>query len=186
MAGTGSMGRQAIEIGKNIYNGMNGKYGQYAVKEGEKIIRANMSQSQIDRIEKVALNSAKKGFMHNNKRVFGDEAYKHSKDFMSNKINIANSFNYKLGDAIGGGVRDSVKHYKNTKKLGLDTNMKASLSAGFNKMNINDKGEVITQLRPERVAGAMFGAGVAGRIATGGGLYRDKNGNMNLPGIPFI
>lgn len=37
-----------------------------------------------------------------------------------------------------------------------------------------------------KIAGTTFSVGVAGRIATGGGLYKDKYGNTNLPGVPFI
>lgn len=36
------------------------------------------------------------------------------------------------------------------------------------------------------VAGTYVGASVAGRVITGGGLYRDSTGNVNIPGIPFI
>lgn len=42
----------------------------------------------------------------------------------------------------------------------------------------------------KRIAGAAFGGVVAantvGRIATGGGLYRDSDGNFDIIGIPFI
>ena len=31
-----------------------------------------------------------------------------------------------------------------------------------------------------------MGLSMAGRVVTGGGIYRDKNGNVNLPGVPFI
>lgn len=42
------------------------------------------------------------------------------------------------------------------------------------------------KLSASRIAGTAATIGVAGRIATGGGLYRDRYGNFNLPGIPFI
>ena len=38
----------------------------------------------------------------------------------------------------------------------------------------------------KKVAGTAATIGVAGRVATGGGLYRDRYGNMNMPGVPFI
>lgn len=41
-------------------------------------------------------------------------------------------------------------------------------------------------LSAKRIAGTAFTAGVAGRVVTGGGLYRDRYGNFNLPGVPFI
>lgn len=38
----------------------------------------------------------------------------------------------------------------------------------------------------KKVAGTAATIGVAGRVATGGGLYRDRYGNVNVPGLPFI
>lgn len=37
-----------------------------------------------------------------------------------------------------------------------------------------------------KIAGSYIGASVAGRIATGGGIYKDGNGNTNLIGVPFV
>lgn len=37
-----------------------------------------------------------------------------------------------------------------------------------------------------KIAGSYIGVSAATRIATGGGLYRDKNGNTDIIGIPFI
>lgn len=36
------------------------------------------------------------------------------------------------------------------------------------------------------VAGSYIGASVGYRALSGGGAYRDKNGNTNLAGIPFV
>lgn len=36
------------------------------------------------------------------------------------------------------------------------------------------------------IAGGYMGLSAAGRVATGGGLYRDSDGNFDLMGIPFI
>lgn len=41
-------------------------------------------------------------------------------------------------------------------------------------------------LNYKAIAGTYVGASLAGRVATGGGLYRDSTGNVNAPGIPFI
>ena len=43
-----------------------------------------------------------------------------------------------------------------------------------------------TRLSKRKVAGTVATAGIAGRVATGGGLYRDRYGNVNVPGVPFI
>lgn len=186
MSEVGSFGKQAIELCKNVYKGMSGKYGQYSVKAGEKMVNANMSESQKQRIIKVANNAIEKGIMKNGKRVYGEEASKVATDFMTNKINTVNSLPYKFGNSVGGGIRDSLKYYKKNKTDNFSQDLNKSLSHGFKKMVKNEKGEMEEQLRVGRVAGAMFGVGVAGRVVTGGGLYRDKNGNTNLPGIPFI
>jgi len=37
-----------------------------------------------------------------------------------------------------------------------------------------------------KIAGAYIGTAALGRIASGGGLYRDKAGNTNLIGVPFV
>ena len=87
-----------------------------------------------------------------------------------------NNMAFKIGDAIGGGVRDTMR----SRKMGHD--FKTALNAGFTKAGENG----VRQLRMDRVAGAAFGASVVGRVATGGGLYRDRYGRVNAPGVPFI
>lgn len=37
-----------------------------------------------------------------------------------------------------------------------------------------------------KIAGGYLGVSASARILTGGGLYRDKNGNANLIGVPFV
>ena len=100
------------------------------------------------------------------------------------------SSSYKIGDAIGGGFRDTYRSMK------AGHNIKDALSAGFTKkvggewVNIGNgmKQKVggKSQIRMDRVVGAAFGVSVAGRVATGGGLYRDRYGRVNVPGVPFI
>lgn len=36
------------------------------------------------------------------------------------------------------------------------------------------------------IAGTYVGAAAAGRVLTGGGIYRDSTGNVNVPIVPFI
>ena len=40
--------------------------------------------------------------------------------------------------------------------------------------------------RWDRIAGTYAAAAIGSRVISGGGLYKDKYGNTNLPGIPFI
>lgn len=77
----------------------------------------------------------------------------------------------RIGDAVGGGIKDTYTSLKSGRTLDR------ALSDGF--MN-GDK------LRMDRVAGTFVGASAAARLATGGGLYKDRNGSTNIIGLPFI
>lgn len=100
------------------------------------------------------------------------------------------SLGYQFGDMVGGGIRSTL-HSKNA---GHD--IKTALNSGFTKKvggEIKDIGGGrmkrvggTSQINMSRVAGAAFGVGAVGRIATGGGLYRDRYGRVNMPGVPFI
>jgi hypothetical protein len=39
---------------------------------------------------------------------------------------------------------------------------------------------------PAAIAGSFMAAGVGYRAISGGGVYKDSNGNTNLAGVPFI
>lgn len=65
---------------------------------------------------------------------------------------------------------------------GNDKSILGAIKQGHQKMGPDGK----LQYDMGKIAGTTFSVGVAGRIATGGGLYKDKYGNTNLPGIPFI
>lgn len=42
------------------------------------------------------------------------------------------------------------------------------------------------KLKYGKIAGSYIGLSAAARVATGGGLYKDRNGNTNIAGVPFI
>jgi len=42
------------------------------------------------------------------------------------------------------------------------------------------------QLDWGKIAGSYIGVSAAGRVLSGGGIYKDRHGNTNLIGIPFI
>ena len=77
----------------------------------------------------------------------------------------------KIGDAVWGGVRDTAASVKGGKTVS------DALAMGFKD---GDK------LRMDRVAGAFVAGSAAARLATGGGLYKDRNGSTNIIGIPFL
>jgi hypothetical protein len=87
-----------------------------------------------------------------------------------------NTMGFKAGRGTGkfmtGGITSSVSHMKK----GND------LFTAISKGHQNSKGT----LSAAKVAGSVATLGVAGRVATGGGLYRDRYGNVNVPGVPFI
>ena len=83
------------------------------------------------------------------------------------KPTIAN----RIGDAVGGGAKDMYTGMKAGKGFG---------EAAQLAFTHNDK------IRMDRVAGTFVGASAAARVATGGGLYKDRYGNGNLIGVPFI
>lgn len=81
----------------------------------------------------------------------------------------------KVGKFIMGeadtGIRGTLKGLSENKKIGA-----AIKGAYTNGDNINWGA----------VAGTYVGAATAGRVLTGGGLYRDNTGRANLPVVPFI
>lgn len=83
-----------------------------------------------------------------------------------------NSFGVHVGDFLGGTTRDTIKNYK----AGETNVLKA-----FNEANkTNGKYDM------KKVAGSYVAATSAGRVISGGGITKDRNGNSNLIGIPFI
>lgn len=41
-------------------------------------------------------------------------------------------------------------------------------------------------LNAGKIAGSFIGASAVARVATGGGLARDRHGNTNIIGVPFV
>lgn len=42
------------------------------------------------------------------------------------------------------------------------------------------------ELNYGKIAGSYIGASAAMRVVSGGGVYKDQNGNSNLIGLPFV
>lgn len=83
------------------------------------------------------------------------------------------SFGQKTGDFLGGGVRDTFNNM-NKKDMKFGEALKTAHRTPDGKLNM------------KRVAGTYVTASAVGRVASGGGITKDKNGNSNLIGIPFI
>lgn len=76
-------------------------------------------------------------------------------------------------DTLFGGAIDSYNNMKNT-----DMGIFESINAAHR----NDDGS----LNIRRAAGSFVAASAAARVASGGGAYKDRYGNPNLIGVPFI
>lgn len=195
-----SIGTTVKNLGDQVLAGVTGNRRGLAQRCGERVLKSNMTKEQVKKMskegmEKAALGITKqaiemgagKGAIKAYKKDVGKamkgiakkgldpSAQKALQNTVKSSIldnHLAkNSLGYKIGDAIGGGVRDTVRSLKGGNSIST------ALGAGFTKNG---------QVNMSRVAGAAFGAGVAGRAISGGGLYRDKYGRVNLPGVPFI
>lgn len=67
--------------------------------------------------------------------------------------------------------------FTGSKKLGV-----AAEKAGYTY--INEAGK--KAYNPAKIAGGYMGASAGARVVTGGGLYKDRAGNTNIIGLPFI
>lgn len=79
---------------------------------------------------------------------------------------------HKVGSFLGSGTRETIEHMKNKDNFGTALKKAHTTEAG--------------RIDAKKVAGTYIAASSVGRIASGGGLMKDKNGNSNLIGIPFI
>lgn len=83
---------------------------------------------------------------------------------------------YKMGATVG-----NAKVFK-----GITESFKAKETGATALQAIRQGHMVNGHYNAGRIAGTAATIGVAGRVVTGGGLYRDRYGNFNLPGVPFI
>lgn len=82
-------------------------------------------------------------------------------------------FGEQAKDTFFGGIKDS---YDN-----IRTGQQGFFEA-IGNAHMNDDGS----LNARRIGGTFMTVSAAGRIASGGGLYKDRYGNPNLIGVPFI
>lgn len=82
-----------------------------------------------------------------------------------------------LDDFFLSGYRSTVNHYKNGAE-GVKGSIANSIIAGHKGATSMDTAKL--------VAGSYITASSAARLATGGGVTRDRNGNANIIGVPFV
>ena len=205
-----SLATKAKDVGLSVMDGVRGDYKTYTKRLGTNIIKSNMSPSALkdaakngmdnymkdpnnkELIKNTVSAALKTGGKHSNNankyvanamaknpfamgpntKMWGESAM----DMIVGKAAAKSDMAFRVGDAVGGGVRDALR----SRRAGND--FSTALKAGFTKKAADGT----RQIRMDRVAGAAFGAGVAGRVVTGGGLYKDRYGRVNVPGVPFI
>ena len=106
--------------------------------------------------------------------------------------NTNKNTNTDSGPNSGGGNegpndRRSWKDYANDYFGGIGDTYKSVKDGGnfwdaLESAHTNDDGS----LRWGRIAGTYAAAAVGSRVISGGGLYKDRYGNSNIPGVPFI
>lgn len=137
-----------------------------AIKKVPKSINNQASKDMVQRIGKKSGLENAAGFRVNPKNP-KSSPFKNANVIHKSNANMA----HKTGNFFGGGIRDTINATKKGESFG--TAIKAAHSNG-------------DSLSKAKIAGTAATVGVAGRIASGGGLYRDRYGNVNLPGVPFI
>lgn len=164
----GDKGLGVINVLKGVYRGAtkgvrDGKAFRVAgTKKGDKII------NQLNKKSGEAVNNARRKLP---KTVLSPSQAKTHKNQTIRDIH-RRSKSESVGNFFGGGMRDT---YINMTK--------EDMSFGKALKQAHSTGD---KLDMKKVAGTYMGASAVGRIATGGGVLKDKNGNTNLIGIPFI
>lgn len=141
----------------------------------------NTVNKAIKQLPKTLNNNASRKTMQNSMKKVDPSVIKGNGMRVSNgRINrptmalthTAETGGTKFGNFLGGGIRDTTANMKKGQGFG-DALSKAHKGKDGN-------------LALGKVAGTGAALGVAGRVVTGGGLYKDQYGRTNLPGIPFI
>lgn len=177
----GSIKASVNKVSSNMTKAQKKKLAKFGASASEATKRVSQSQAYFKNTKNAAVNLANKaGAASTAKEISKMKGFRYTDNLKQNlrpaSFNrvkgIENpTFGNRIGDALGGGFKDTYTGLKSGAGLGK------SLNAAY--MN-GDK------LRMDRVAGSFVAASAGARIATGGGLYKDRNGNGNIIGIPFI
>ena len=95
-------------------------------------------------------------------------------------------------DSLFGGIRGTYRALKSDAKKDVHGNWGSALKRGFSaekddwtSIRMGD-GDDAWNLSGRKAIGGLAGLGLGYRFLSGGGVYRDKNGNTDLAGIPFV
>jgi hypothetical protein len=104
--------------------------------------------------------------------------------FIKKSVNgeTVNGFN-KAINAIGNNAFGGAEFANKLLKSG---NITESLGSTFGKKGADSIRSFSNGVDVGKIAGSYLGVAAAGRVVSGGGVYRDANGQANLMGVPFI
>ena len=97
-----------------------------------------------------------------------------------------------VGKTLFGGISGTIDALKNDTKKGSYGNFGSALKEGFGAEKGDwtaipmGEGDNAWNLSGKKVVGGLAGLGLGYRFLSGGGVYRDKNGNTDIAGIPFV
>ena len=176
----GEMGKKAIQFGKDVAYGLKGKTVGWAEGIGMREIQANMSEAQRKHIAEAGKKAGQKILDKGLGKQAAQMQTRKVEQRLTEAIGAKSTLGYQVGDFLGSGIR---KTYQNS-KAGLP--IKQAVKGAYYKTVKDESGNLVKQLNARAVAGTAVSASMATRIASGGGLYKDRNGNTNIPGIPFL
>lgn len=147
------------------------------VQKGKKF-RIKGNEESIDALKKLKKKNVKPSRSYvspkTNKEIKAQKIKNTNYRQNSARATQPSPFGQKLGNFVGGGIRDTY-HNMNKKDMKFGEALK--------KAHYKDGTETLSKTK---MAGTYIGVSAAGRVATGGGVMKDKNGNTNVIGIPFI
>lgn len=120
------------------------------------------------------------------------------KEIQKGFIKTAQAFAEQIDDSAAGrwvdnktGLSSMGKElYKQSKKQGGPGITKgfgdAAEKTGYVSRKTVDGKKVIEDVNVGKIAGAYVGLSAGARVISGGGLYKDNQGNTNIAGIPFV
>lgn len=184
----GEMGKKAIQFGRDVAFGLRGSTVGWAEGIALPKLQANMSDVQKERIKKLGQKAFDLAIDKGKSKTAAKNAATTTKRRISESLVARDSLGYQVGNFLGSGPRGIYHGIKNKEKMN-DVMKKTFTRNARNKAGKlvrDDAGNIVKELNTKAIAGTAITAGMAARIATGGGLYRDRNGDTNIPVIPFI
>ena len=145
-------------ISESVVNFARGLYGTIDLKGTEKMIKKNIDRGMPEQLAKsVVERSLKSTAGQAGAQITETVPFRG----ISNSIKNYNTSKYNYVNKLSDEKHSMLKSIKEAHKD----------AGGYNYGTI---------------AGTAVTLGVAGRIVSGGGLYKDKYGNTNIAGIPFV